>query len=262
MTRDLLNSMPDWVLFLVVVGGVVIVSLAGLLTVRHFLPHWRVNAEVSVAVGAMVMTLFALVLAFAAVNLYDSYRAANINVESEANSLAQITRDVRVFNHADQAKVDRAIAVYIREVRDKEFPEMHDGTINPEAVGKFEGVFAAIQSIVPVKSNERAFYDSAVSKLNDAVAERRNRISEANSSLPNAFWSLLLITAFASIAITFFLKVDNPAMEYVLVGAVALVVGAGLMTVLLLEYPFSGSIAVSSEAFTHGALAGLLVQYP
>jgi len=32
-------------------------------------------------------------------------------------------------------------------------------------------------------------------------------------------------------------------MEVILVGAVATVVGAGLLTILLLEYPFSGSIA-------------------
>ena len=64
------------------------------------------------------MTLFALVLAFAAVNLYDSYRIAFGNVEDEANSLAQLDRDLRVFPKADQVKVDRAIACDERAVHE------------------------------------------------------------------------------------------------------------------------------------------------
>lgn len=38
---------------------------------------------------------------------------------------------------------------------------------------------------------------------------------------------------------------------------IAVVVGAGLLTALILQYPYSGSIAVTSDAFTRGALAQL-----
>jgi hypothetical protein len=40
------------------------------------------------------------------------------------------------------------------------------------------------------------------------------------------------------------------------------VVGAGLLTILLLEYPFSGSIAVRSDPLTRGVLSTLLAHYP
>lgn len=262
MTRSLLNSVPDWALFFVVVGTVVALGLIGLFAVRRFLPHWRVNPEVSVAVGAMVMTLFALVLAFAAVNLYDSYRIAFGNVDDEANSLAQIARDVQVFPKADQAKVDRSIVAYIHEVRGKEFPDMRNGGSDPGVNTRIDGVFAAVQGLNPQTTVQKAFYGSAVEKLNDMVAERRTRISTADAALPKALVGLLLLTAALSIAITWFLKLEARATEIVLVGAVAMVVGAGLLTILLLEYPFSGSVAVSSEPFTKGVLQTLLQQYP
>ena len=261
MTRSLLNSMPDWALFFVVVGFVLAVALAGLLVVRRFVPHWRVNAEISAAVGAMVMTLFALVLAFAAVNLYDSYRTAFGNVDDEANSLAQIARDLRVFPNGGEAKVDRAMVAYIREVRGKEFPAMRTGGSDPLANNRIDGIFTAVQSLEPKTATQKAFYGSAVGALNDMVAERRSRVSAADSSLPGAFIGLLLLTAALSVGITWFLRVDVAAMEVILVGAVALVVGAGLLTILLLEYPFSGSIAVSSDPFTRGVLSTLLAHY-
>lgn len=56
------------------------------LVVRHRLDSWRTDASsaIVVAVAAMVMTLFALVLAFAAVNLYQGYNDASANVTEEA----------------------------------------------------------------------------------------------------------------------------------------------------------------------------------
>lgn len=239
-----------------------LIALAGLFLVRRFLSHWRVNPEVTVAVGAMVMTLFALVLAFAAVNLYDSYRLAFGNVDDEANSLAQIARDVQVFPHADEVKVDRAIVAYIHEVKQKEFPDMRNGGSDPGVNSRIDGVFAAVQSLNPQTNVQKAFYGSAVDKLNAMVAQRRTRISAADATLPKALVSLLLLTAALSIAITWFLKVDALGLEITLVSAVAVVVGAGILTILLLEYPFAGSVAVSSEPFTKGALHALLLRYP
>lgn len=208
------------------------------------------------------MTLFALVLAFAAVNLYDSYRIAFGNVEDEANSLAQIARDVQVFPQPGRAKVDRAIVRYIHEVEAKEFPDMRTGGSDPGVNTRIDGVFTAVQGLNPQANVQKAFYSSAVEKLNDMVAQRRTRISAADATLPKALVGLLLLTAALSVAITWFLKVEARGTEIVLVGAVAMVVGAGLLTILLLEYPFSGSVAVSSEPFTKGVLHTLLQQYP
>jgi hypothetical protein len=38
-------------------------------------------------------------------------------------------------------------------------------------------------------------------------------------------------------------------LDVILVLAVSIIIGLGLVTVLILEYPFSGSIAVSDEPF-------------
>ena len=92
--------MPDWALFVVIVGGVMVAALAGLFLSRRYLARWRTTAELTVvaAVATMVMTLFALVLAFAVVTLYDQYNAASESVTAEATDLAQIVRDSHTFH--------------------------------------------------------------------------------------------------------------------------------------------------------------------
>ena len=54
-------------------------TLGAYALVSRFLPDWRnrENLEGILAVGGMSMTLFALVLAFVVVNLYDDYTSAS-----------------------------------------------------------------------------------------------------------------------------------------------------------------------------------------
>ena len=70
VTRDLLNDLPDWAIGLIFVGGTLIVVLAGFALVSRLLPAWRAerSAQVLGGVAAMVMTMFAVLLAFVIVN--------------------------------------------------------------------------------------------------------------------------------------------------------------------------------------------------
>ena len=251
--------MPAWALFLTLVGGVLVVSILGLLFTRRFLGHWRssVDSGVVAGVAGMVLTLFALVLAFAIVTLYDQHQGARDNVAREANDLAQIDRDSYVFPLEAQKRVHAAVKAYVKEVHDREFKLMHDGGQDPDTSRLVTGIFAALQAYTPDTETRIAFYNSAVVQLNDAVAQRRSRLGQVNAALPGPFSALLFLTAIVSIAMTCFLTTENTRVEFILVTCVAIVVGAGMLTALLLQFPFSGSVAVSSEPFRQGFLPAL-----
>jgi hypothetical protein len=206
----------------------------------------------------MVMTLFALVLAFAVVTLYDQFSAASDSVTAEATDLSQIVRDSYVFPPAERLKIDNAVKAYVIEVRGKEFPLMHAGKEDLVADDLFQGIFTAFQSYSPQTTAQVGFYNSAVTQLNDAVTQRRARLESVDAALPSAFAALLFLSAIVSILTTFFLSTENSTLEVVLVAAVAVIVGAGMLTALLLQYPFSGSVAVSSHPFVEGALAKIV----
>lgn len=252
--------MPDWALFVVIVGGVMVAALAGLFLSRRYLARWRTTADgpVVAAVATMVMTLFALVLAFAVVTLYDQYNAASESVTAEATDLAQIVRDSHTFPPAAQKKVQDAVKAYVLEVRDREFGLMHDGKEDPVASDRLQDIFTAFEGYSPQTTAQVGFYNSAVTQLNDAVTQRRARLEEVDAALPSAFAALLFLSALVSILTTFFLSTENSTLEVVLVACVAMIVGAGLLTALLLQYPFSGSVAVSSHPFVQGALGQLV----
>ena len=64
-----------------------------------------------------------------------------------------------------------------------------------------------------------------------------------------------------SIGTSLFLKTHHPGLDLILIVSLAAVVGLALATALILEYPFSGSVAVSSEPLIHGPLGQLVQQY-
>lgn len=119
-------------------------------------------------------------------------------------------------------------------------------------------LFALVQAYEPQTESQKAFYGSVVERLNDLASLRRNRISAADSSLPRSFWILLLLTAVVSIVFTFFVATKSTALDVALISGLSVVVGAGLLTIVLLEYPFSGSVSVSGDPFVSGTLANLL----
>jgi len=260
--RSILNTVPEWALLVIVVVGLPALAVGVFFVVRGRLDSWRTDSSsaIVVAVAAMVMTLFALVLAFAAVNLYQGYNDASANVTDEANALGQIQRDVRVFPIPARDRVDTQLIAYIDVVRNVEFPAMRDGNATKVQAGVVatDKLFAAMQSYDPVTETQKTFYVSAVDRMNDLIALRRNRIAASNSALPDSFTVLLLLTAGISILTTYFLRTHKPGLDVTLVVMVSVVVGAGLLTVVLLEYPFSGSVSVSSDPFVHGTLARLL----
>lgn len=256
ISRTLLNSMPDRLLFVVIVGIVLIGALGGHMLTRRYLEPLRTAADAGVVAGvtAIVMTLFAFVLAFGVVSLYDQFNSARDSVAGEASSLAQIVRDSRSFPQETQAKIEGAVRAYIIRLRERSFPLMHDGHDDPVASARFANIFAAIQGYEPKTQSQIAFYGSAVAQLNEAVAQGRERRRLINAALPRAFATLIVLTAILSVLTTFFVVTANKALEIVLVSSVAIIVGAGLLTVLLLEYPFSGSVAVSSTPYVEGVL--------
>jgi hypothetical protein len=117
--RDLLNDIPEGVLALVFIGGLVLLTVGAFLLVSRYLSSWRDHGapEVVLEVAAMGMTLFALVLAFVVVNLYSDYTSASADVTDEANALGALVQDARAFPPEAQRAVNQSVARYVREVR-------------------------------------------------------------------------------------------------------------------------------------------------
>jgi hypothetical protein len=261
--RSLLNGLPDWALVLLFVAVAVLLGFGAFALVRRTrLSAWRdeTSSQVVVGITAIALTFFALVLALVLVDLYANYKDASGNVTKEANTLVKVIQDADAFPPANEEAVRTAIRSYVKEIREREFPALRAGHEEQRSPAQLLRVSLALREYTPQTRTQISFYDSAVSAVSDLVAERNARVTSADSFVPGALKLLLFVLAAVSLITTLFLKTHHPGLDGVLVVSVAVIIGLGLVTALILQYPFSGSIAVSSAPFGQVSTFSALTQ--
>ena len=263
VTRDLLNDLPDWAIGLIIIGGTLIVVLAGFVLVSRLLPAWRAerSAQVLGGVAGMVMTMFAVLLAFVIVNLYNGYNSAVNNVAAEATSLTELVQDADPFPPVVRRRIERAVAQYVVEIRHNEFRTLRAGHAAPRAQQLLANIHEVVQSYSPVTTAQQTFYTAMNEQLHTIVSERESRLDAAETSIPKPLLYLMILLAVLTLAVTLLIVTHSRAIDVAIVVTVAIAISSGLFTAEILQYPFSGTIAVNSEPFNSPALAELVKTY-
>ena len=71
----------------------------------------------------------------------------------------------------------------------------------------------------------------------------------------------MIVLAVLTLAITLLIVTHSRAVDVAIIVTIAIVISSGLFTAEILQYPFSGSIAVNREPFNSPALAELVRTY-
>ena len=98
---------------------------------------------------------------------------------------------------------------------------------------------------------------AAADQLNTFLAERENRVAKAGTEIPAPLLALLIFLALVTIAVSLLIQTHHRAVDLALVVVVSVIVASGLLTALILQYPYSGSIAVKSDPLAKGPLSHL-----
>ena len=262
--RTIVNVVPTALLVLAVVGAVLGLVLLAVWAVRRFVPATRegFDAEVSSQVLGVAASLFGLLLAFVVVIEFQAFSAAGDNVAAEADGLAAIARDSKVFDEPGGTRVRTAIGTYVRTVVDEEWPLMREGEESPAAWQAMDGIFASHAELpAPVSASQTAFYDDSVRHLNAVLEARRDRLGASDGNdLPGLIAALVLVGSLVILGYVTLVGSKSAAFHAIGAGSIAVIVGFSLVVLLTLQFPFSGGLAVDSRPFEEGALAQYVAQ--
>jgi predicted membrane chloride channel (bestrophin family) len=105
---------PMWFWGILLIGGTVILSVAGSLLVRRFIPVEALERHNEVAgfIYAVIGVVYAVLLGFAAITVWERYDKAQAGVEQEANDLADLYRDAETFPDDVRAVLEAQIRTY------------------------------------------------------------------------------------------------------------------------------------------------------
>jgi hypothetical protein len=248
-----LLQLPAPLLGTAAVAAVIGVSVGGLIVFRKAVSHTRLeNANaVSGQVFQLAGVLYAVLVAFVVVVVWEQFGDAENATVAEASAIADLLRDSTAIPAAYRPEVQRSLLAYTEDVINDEFPRMRRGETIEEESDRTTELWNAFLEVQPETRNEVAFFDHDIVKLNDLSANRKLRVSTGESAIPGELWVLLIGGGAVVMAFTFLFGTRD-----LLVHACAVALTAGLMgfvmyLIFALEHPFVGALSVKPDPYVN-----------
>lgn len=242
--------MGTLILGLVVVGLSILLSHFGLRMVRRFVPISVLQSQHEVAgfIIGVLGAIYAVLLAFVVVALWNQYQDARATVEREANQLNDLAHLAQGFpDQTRQQQLSAMMGAYARSVVEDEWPTMAHGRASARTRGALSQLWHAVLEIDPQSNRESALYDQSLSLLRDMSDSRRLRLFSSRDDMPLVIQFLLWGGGVITIAFTYFFGIKSIRAQSLMTAALTGIIAFNLFLILALDNPFHGYLHVSPE---------------
>jgi len=198
---------------------------------------------------AVIGVVYAVMLAFVAIGVWERFDAAESRTYVEAMALVDVYRDASVF--ADGAPVRADLRNYTELVIHDEWPKMIALQTSEAASDAAERTAAQVDRLVPVGANEVDVHASMLQSMRTALGERAARVSLGATGLNPIVWIVIVGGAVVTIGFSFLFPFKRRRMQAIMVGALTFSIVIVLYLATAIDYPFRGDITVAPHAFEH-----------
>ena len=242
------------VLGAMVIGASVLYACIGVLVGRHFMRGKVIEGhnDVLAPMFATAGVIYAVLLAFLVVVVWQGYDNARQNVEDEATHLTTLYRLTAGMIHADEADYMRKwIREYTHAVIDDEWAsQSKTGKASPLARGAVGKMYQRFHSMPLIQSSSH-INGEFISTLSEITSERNRRIVQAQESLPWVMWLGLIVGGAIVVGMSFILYMEATWPHVLMTSVMAGLVGTLLYVTVVLDRPFVGPMALQPEAFEY-----------
>jgi hypothetical protein len=227
-------------------------SAAGLLVFHRLVPHRlrRQQNDVAGSTMAIAGVVYAVLLAFIAVAVWQGYGQADTLVQTEANLVSNLYRDTVGLPDPPARDLRHTLFVYAETVVQEEWPALAAGLDDDAAGWQLLDTFhVALVQIQPQDTGTEAIRAEMLRSLDELYDARRGRFHSASVELPPVLWWNLLAGAALLLAFSYLFGPPNLAMHAAMVGLLGATIGLVLILILLLTHPFEGDNHISAAAF-------------
>jgi Protein of unknown function (DUF4239) len=253
-----LSTLADGI---VIVGGFVIVSLVFGYLVATFTPH-EVRAAHNDLAGfilAVIGVVYAVLLAFVAIGLWERFERAQARAYEEAGALSTVYRDSESFPPGGQLR--SGLRGYVDSVIHSEWPRMRSGEPLPIADSLLEQIDRQVRSLPVTSARLQDIHQQMLAAIDTALADRDARLTVDSRGINGLMWFVLIAGAFVTVGFACLFGFQRTLMQQLMVGSLSLLIGLVLFLAIALDYPYRGSISVQPEAF-RAALANFSLVGP
>jgi hypothetical protein len=248
-------SHPVWLVALVVVGSWTLLSMLGLVVFNCFSSseHRHKDTETVGLTYAIVAVVYAVLIGFIVVNVFEASAKSEGIATTEANQLSNLKFDSLGLSNDESLLIRNGVDKYLDTVIHSEWPSQQDGDIEEKAfepgweqVSRLSTQLAAYE---PGTTGQSVTKGEMLRVMDDLVEARRNRIEAAGEHVPDVIWQILLLAGAVAVGYTYLFGAHSFKIHLAIVGLIAATISLVFVLIIELDYPFRGEVSVSDEAF-------------
>ncbi len=248
-----LSDLPVWGSVFLVIGVPVIVIMALTVIVRNKvgLDRLGANNEVAGFKYAVLGVIYAVLLGFAVIVVWENFRDGQAAVMGEASAISTIYRLAGGVDPKAAPAIQAAVQAYGVAVVEKEAPAMETGHASPDATAALSALYVAVLSARPVSLEQSDAFQSLLANLQTLSEARRSRLELGGSTVPQVIWLVLFGGGLLNVGFMLFFGTRHVWVQTMMSGMLTAVVFMGLFAIVMIDHPFAGSVRVSMEPINY-----------
>ena len=243
-----LSNQPLWLLVILLVIVPTIVAMCAQVLIRRWVGVESLvkNNEIAGFKFATVGVIYAVLVAFSVIVVWEKFAEAETAVAQEAGATAALFRYAE-GKEPDALALRTALEKYVRLTIEKEWPAMASEFESREVTLALNDVYQAALALNRAKTRDTADMSEVFRQLDNVTAARRVRLHLAAGLVPNIIWLTLFAGAVLTVGFTLFFGSENLLAQVAMTCVLSVVVTMGLVVIVSTDHPFTGPVHILPE---------------
>jgi hypothetical protein len=243
-----LVTLPLWELIALVVVLPSAIAMVAQALIHKWVGAKRLaqNNEIAGFKFATVGVIYAVLLAFTVIVVWEKFSAAESAVDQEAAAIAAL------FQYAEgkepqAAALRAALMKYTTSAIQDDWPAMSRESESAASTRALAAVYANALALSRTGTREQADMAEVFTQLDNVTSARRIRLHLATGLVPSVVWAALYAGAILTVGFPLFFGSENLLAQISMTGVLSILVTLGLVVIISIDHPFTGPVHVQPE---------------
>lgn len=253
LTRSI-TSIPGLIAEVLIIGIAVgcFVGLHALIQRRLSMELLRRHNDVAGFLFSAVGVLYAVLLGFVVVVVWQKYDEIVANVQNEVDSVGNLYHSVDGYDALSRATIRHDLDTYARIVATVEWQAMAQGRGVPDtADGVLEDAAYRVDTFKPKDYKEFAAQQASIGNMQRLYDARRQRLIHSDATVPPILWFALISGALAMVGFCYIFGVENRPAQLLMTAILVALIGILFVVIQEFSTPFSGSVSISNDGWVY-----------
>lgn len=252
--------MFEWIFDLpMLVAGPAIIALLVLfgvfglrLTQRCVLSRMRIDPEDGDFASGMVqaaVTIYGLVLALIAVNVWQTYNSVSTILTQEAASLGALYRDVSGYPEPTRSQLREQLRDYVNYLIHDIWPVQRRGQFPTGGIHRIDEFEKRLLAFEPATEGQKILHAETLREFNEMLLLRRERLDAVLKTLPSVLWVVVIVGGLLGITSSFLFRIHDERYHRSLVVLLAALIGLVIFIIVELDRPFRGDLGLRPNSY-------------